>query len=759
MEGSQDQNGIDQNGIDQNGAGQNGAGQNGTDPWSGVRVCMDLTSRSAYLKAGDNSDLAESICSLEFPTHFALSSTQQELKTAILRDWTQFEDDTMNRPTGFFVGYSVYNLEPVILRASGFGDTTDDLSTGCALWQMSRGLIKSSEVILTAAAAVPGNISAMKTAMKSGRSLIDVFKGRIILPQVHASRTSLKAGRHPHVVQRDYLLRSGIDEARPPLTCSTSQGTFYRMPSSLYPPELRMVPNARPYIFRGKLQRRGFLYNAPYMANMCYPPLLSDKLQQFAAAHPNDTASIKSMLFAVQLWCDIKADPNRQKEAFLADEDTKKTGIPDVPIDKFILGFEHWLRHHEEKKLLEYIHPYRFIHTFFSRDLTRSRGSPFRLKPEDRLNSTEIQDLVAQVRPKLPGTLTRERFVVFPASMPGSEIPWPAGMLGYTPPTPVQTALLNFDNIYSYGLPSYSSTNRLYVKIAMPKIVASNRLGKLGFQIDPNSVRSLRDPQSLGTASLFGGKTAIGPIWKTTWKSRATDTEGSVYTAQEPAPRLGMGRALDQLTAPRITQSELAELMIPLEHSPRVLSLHWRDARARLKDLNVGGPDERNCTFSRIKDIIQDARDATKQDLHKLKACRNQLFSSTKPITRRGFIVEVVRLTCRLTGFEPPYIDIPQDGSGWDGELTDAFWDLHGDIGEKLRRFMESAHQAKSNPQKAVAEYIDARIYLNDLYSRKDFWDQGKLLETEYHALAERDYHAVDKQLGQVVGTRAHRGV
>lgn len=76
--------------------------------------------------------------------------------------------ENSTRPGAFFVGYSRYNLTPVMLRAAPAGTApsiiSDDLSIGCQLERVPGGRIESTEVILTAPAAVPGNISAMKTA-------------------------------------------------------------------------------------------------------------------------------------------------------------------------------------------------------------------------------------------------------------------------------------------------------------------------------------------------------------------------------------------------------------------------------------------------------------------------------------------------------------------------------------------------------------------------------------------------------------------
>ncbi|RSM16380.1 hypothetical protein CEP52_000062 [Fusarium oligoseptatum] len=375
----------------------------GNPRWSGTRIIIDAESGSACLKVDDRYELAETVSSLKFTTHFASARTQEERHEAVADDWLTFDDganfdedaesttdkpskfqemmspvlaykedgkfhENSARPGAFFVGYSMYNLTPVILRAAPAGTApsivSDDLSMGCQLEQVPGGCIDSTEVILTAPAAVPGNISAMKTALKADGNFCDAFEGcsaRSIYRQLEASWTSLSKSRHPHVVQRTALFRSGIDGPRHALSvCQPKEPDGLldptRQQSVTNPPKSHMLPDAQLVLLKGSRRQPGFLYKAPYMANLLYPSLLLDELQQFSSAHPNDSLPMKSMLFAVQLWCDIKAHPRLQKEAFLVGG----REIRDVSVDEFILGFEHWLRHHEEKQLLEYIHPFRF---------------------------------------------------------------------------------------------------------------------------------------------------------------------------------------------------------------------------------------------------------------------------------------------------------------------------------------------------------------------------------------------------------------
>ncbi|KAJ4204202.1 hypothetical protein NW759_014944 [Fusarium solani] len=59
--------------------------------WSGTRIIMDAASGSACLKVDDKYELAETVSSLKFTTHFASARTQDERHEAIARDWVAFD--------------------------------------------------------------------------------------------------------------------------------------------------------------------------------------------------------------------------------------------------------------------------------------------------------------------------------------------------------------------------------------------------------------------------------------------------------------------------------------------------------------------------------------------------------------------------------------------------------------------------------------------------------------------------------------------
>ncbi|WAO83761.1 Hypothetical protein NCS54_00096000 [Fusarium falciforme] len=709
--------------------------------------------------------------------------------------------ENSTRPGAFFVGYSRYNLTPVMLRAAPAGTApsiiSDDLSIGCQLERVPGGRIESTEVILTAPAAVPGNISAMKTALEADGNFCDAFKGssaRSVYGQLEASWTSLSNGRHPHVVQRTALFRSGIDGPRYPLSvCQPKEPDGLldpaRQQSVSNPPKSRMLPDAQLFLLKGNRRQPGFLYKAPYMANLLYPSLLLYKLQQFSTAHPEDSISIKSMLFAVQLWCDIKAHPKLQREAFL----TERQQIQDVSVDEFILGFEHWLRHHEEKQLLEYIHPFRFIHAFFSRDLQLS--DEFYPAEDATLDAEEIKNLVAHVRAKSSVFSPEARIVVFPASMPGSNIPWPTGMLPFTPPSTTEMALINFDNVYSYGLPSYALTDRKLVEVAMPDIVAEGRFCGERFCLGEADIPLLRDLTSPGRVSLFGTKTIIGPIWKapelpqTTirppvdeyetisgrWKpsgqrhppfrkrevcSRLKVALNEMISSGDIEIRSGLRLDIDnsltpflrqslegedslndtlvlvpqQSKVPRMSPMRLAELLIPLQHTGRVLSVAWREARSKLQDMDVGGLDEANRTVVRVLDIIHEAREQTKMEIEGLNELVASLENDPESVTKPFFSGTVAQRICRMIGINAS-TDWEEDA--WSEGLREKLLDNQISIGETVERMVVRFDPARY-PYESENLGIEARKKLEDLIATCDFAGQEDLLEAEYQLLVQQ---------------------
>lgn len=711
------------------------------------------------------------------------------------------------RPGAFFVGYSMYNLTPVLLRAAPVeappSIVSDDLSIGCQLERVPGGRIESTEVILTAPAAVPGNISAMKTAMETDGTLCDAFEGssaQLVYGQLEASWNSLFYRRHPHIVQRTPLYKSGIDGPRHPLSvCQPKEinGLFdpTRQQSVSNPPKSRMLPDAQLFLFRGEARQPSFLYKAPYMANLVYPSALLYKLRQFSSSHPHDSISIKSMLFAVQLWCDIRAHPNLQREAFLTEGQGVK--IQNVSVDRFILGFEHWLRHHEEKELLEYIHPFRFMRVFFSRDSHSSDGS----YPAEKatLDAEEIKDLVARVKAKSSTLPPSARFVIFPASMPGSKIPWPTGMLPFAPPSAIEMALINFDNIYSCGLPSYEYTDRKLIRIAMPEIVADGCFSGKAFYLKEADIRLLRDPNSPGPMSLFGVNTVIGPIWQAPklpqrtlghpvdeyetlsgqwelsvqhhtpfWVTREARSKmktalNKMISSGDIEIRSGLRLDVDNSLVPFLRKSlegedshgntlapvpqpprvpmmslvRLAELLVPLQHTAPVLSVSWREARNKLRDMDVGGLDEANRTVVRVLDIIHDAREQTKMELKGLNELVEYLENDPEFVTQPFFLGTVAQRICRMVGIDAS-TDWEKDA--WSKHLKAKLLGYHKIIGGKTEKIME-ARKAVRYPGQAEDRGIIAREMLEDLLATGDIADQEDLLEAEYQLLV----HQVDE--------------
>ncbi|RSM06946.1 hypothetical protein CDV31_008878 [Fusarium ambrosium] len=328
----------------------------------------------------------------------------------------------------------------------------------------------------------------------------------------------------------------------------------------------------------------------------------------------------------------------------------------------------------------------------------------------------------------------------------------------------------------------------------MPEILADERFCGDRFDIEEAEMRLLRDPTSPNPVSLFGVNTVIGPIWKapklpkTTISPPADEYEtisGRWKPSGECHPPFWVARlrstikaALDKMIssehieirpgllldidasltpflreplegeysfsdtlepvlqqpkAPRMSPMRLAEFLIPLQHTRRALSVHWRVARCKLQDMDVGGFDEANRTVAHVLDIIREAQEQTKAEIKGLNELVASLENDPASVTEPFFWGTVAQRICRMVGLDA---STDLDENAWAEYLM---WKLDHNqaiIAEMVYYIMKPSKYERV-PDQAEDLGIEIRAKLEDLITMFDFEGQGDLLEAEYQLLVQ----------------------
>ncbi|KAJ3470764.1 hypothetical protein MRS44_000863 [Fusarium solani] len=333
----------------------------------------------------------------------------------------------------------------------------------------------------------------------------------------------------------------------------------------------------------------------------------------------------------------------------------------------------------------------------------------------------------------------------------------------------------------------------------MPEIVADGRFSGKAFYLKEADIRLLRVPNSPGPMSLFGVNTVIGPIWQAPklpqrtlgppvdeyetlsgqwelsvqhhtpfWVTREALSKmktalNKMISSGDIEIRSGFRLDVDNSLVPFLRKSlegedshgntlapvpqppkvpmmslvRLAELLVPLQHTAPVLSVSWREARNKLRDMDVGGLDEANRTVVRVLDIIHDAREQTKMELKGLNELVEYLENDPEFVTQPFFLGTVAQRICRMVGIDAS-TDWEEDA--WSKHLKAKLLGYHKIIGGKTEKIME-ARKAVRYPGQAEDRGIIAREMLEDLLATGDIADQEDLLEAEYQLLV----HQVDE--------------
>ncbi|KLP13063.1 Uncharacterized protein LW94_11624 [Fusarium fujikuroi] len=415
------------------------------------------------------------------------------------------ETGDLATPQRLLVGYSAYTLEPVLARADGprlnmYSDV-DDLS-GLELEVPSEGMISPSEVVLHHSLTVPGNLRAVKrllieksweTAFADGDITVEDAKNLAL-----ESARSLFDGRAPVVVARikpatitqvPYQKTPNLEECVKPSLPHGPGNRCFREVLPIILPHLHI-----------NYEHATFLYHAPYISNLRYPPRLYSDLASFADAHPNDKFNATAMLLATQLWVSIVDSPTKLQEPHV------KEPVPDVSLAVFLVYFEHWLKIHEHLQCIAFAHPFRMIQLMYTNDLLTEDGCAF-IVDESAIDSGRVRDLLYQATVIDPKILVDERMDLFPFMINGTKMVLPQNASNYFRLPPTELALLGMPDLRILSYPSLSTTNRVKIEIAMPSAIDQITFSEInchyvyvGFNMND-------------VASLFGSSLKSGTIW------------------------------------------------------------------------------------------------------------------------------------------------------------------------------------------------------------------------------------------------------
>ncbi|KAI9158796.1 hypothetical protein HJFPF1_06794 [Paramyrothecium foliicola] len=313
------------------------------------------------------------------------------------------------------VGISCLNLQPVFAcRAKSLLPLEDEL-------QGYHGPQKDSELLNDIRITQEEAFEVLSQAFPIANCLETIRR------MLHIQRNSIAAGRpifkatHYHAFSSKYIFNGAKADHDEP--CNRDE------PKSQTNPILRdRLPSCDPYMYNGvqlaqappgiKEYGAGFVYQVPYMAIMDYPPQLLETLEEFAefaTKYPHDKLDTTAMVFAAQLWCDLQRNKTRGEEFFTVNlTNVKRSGdVPNVPLAHVLLYFEHWIRFHENFELLMYIHPFRFIDAYYSRNLLD--GHQFTINLED-IDESLVKELLEAEQSLGPLIHTSARHKMIPAS-------------------------------------------------------------------------------------------------------------------------------------------------------------------------------------------------------------------------------------------------------------------------------------------------------------------------------------------------------
>jgi hypothetical protein len=92
-----------------------------------------------------------------------------------------------------------------------------------------------------------------------------------------------------------------------------------------------------------------------------------------------------------------------------------KNTVPKVALAHLVLYWTHYKRHHEEKKMSRYMHPFRFVQAHYTQDIVKF-GAQTDIDSA-HLNSRRITERISNLRSLSPDVLASHFIPVLPHSM------------------------------------------------------------------------------------------------------------------------------------------------------------------------------------------------------------------------------------------------------------------------------------------------------------------------------------------------------
>ncbi|KAF5688111.1 hypothetical protein FDENT_5009 [Fusarium denticulatum] len=226
----------------------------------------------------------------------------------------------------------------------------------------------------------------------------------------------------------------------------------------------------------------------------------------FAEAHLYDKFNATAMLFAVQLWCDIKDHPNNMLEPDIAEP------LPFVSLAVFIIYFEHWLKIHEHLQCLSFIHPFRLIHLLYWNDILQpfNNDEAFYVK-ENAINSEQVQQYVRDAKAMGPRISVTEHIDFYPFMISGSKMVCPQDIPYKFRLNETRKAMIGMPDLRVLGLPSYLTKESEMIEIGMPEPIA--RITFLPETSCELALTNFLDTTGAGLTLLFGDSLKSGTIW------------------------------------------------------------------------------------------------------------------------------------------------------------------------------------------------------------------------------------------------------
>ncbi|RBR03686.1 uncharacterized protein FIESC28_11724 [Fusarium coffeatum] len=319
---------------------------------------------------------------------------------------------------GVFVGISAIDFLPMVLTKSpewnrDAQENTDGL--GSVKLENSCDASGGREIIWLENMLIPGNIAHVKSALFN--TLADSEKE-------HFMRVAKR---------ENSLLRRGLSPA----------GVAKVLPSSESPDRkpaiCRSIHNGQSY------DTLHYILRWPPMAVLTFPPEMIEEMKRFLRQYPHDNVPLNIALAAAIIHTDL-ADEGWPNEGFLSHRFEGPKAIKPTPLARFILYFPHMLRYVETKHLTAFIHPARFATYHSNRDPSVYASS---------INQKEMKTWCSQIRSRYPQVSSKCRLNLIPASMPGTQMVFPADCTSAEPPTTDLFQICCLDDIRTLGLPSY----------------------------------------------------------------------------------------------------------------------------------------------------------------------------------------------------------------------------------------------------------------------------------------------------------------